>query len=444
MVRQDISNLKNIEAEQALLCSMMLKPDIIYDVASQLKADDFYSMQDRLFFTNLVNMAMERKPIDMVTTVEYMRNSGDLDKIGGIMAVTTVVNATSTSSQYEQYVDIVMKYSKRRQAVTLAEEMTQIASDVTQDFSSEDFMQRIAELSMGKKTVIRTFGEEMVEFMSELDRMRMEKFSGILSGFDQLDVVTGGWKPTQFIVVAARPAMGKSALALNFAVNAGLAGKSVALFSLEMPKFDLISRMIAFEQNVSMSHFQTPQLLSDDDYTRILLAGEKLTKCNIHMFDECVATPTDIISRCKAVQAKHGLDLVIIDYLQLMTAGGRYGDNRVQEVSYISRQLKMIAQNMRVPIIALSQLNRSIETRNDKRPMMSDLRESGSIEQDADKVIMLYRESYYERDNDDTSTEVIVAKNRNGELGTVMLDFYGEFTKFISQKNIVPNSSIPA
>lgn len=444
MVRHDISNLKNIEAEQALLCSMMLKPDIIYDVASQLKADDFYSVQDRLFFTNLVNMALERKPIDMVTTVEYMRNSGDLEKIGGIMAVTSIFNQVSTSSQYEQYIDIVTKYSKRRQAVTLAEEMTQIASDVTQDFSSEEFMQRIAELAMGKKTVIHTFSEEMVEFMAELDKMRMEEFCGIKSGFDQLDIVTGGWKPTQLIIVAARPSMGKSALALNFAVNAGLAGKSVCLFSLEMPKFDLISRMIAFEQNVSMSHFQTPQLLSDDDYTRILLAGERLTKCNIHMFDECVATPTDIISRCKAVQAKHGLDLVIIDYLQLMTAGGRYGDNRVQEVSYISRQLKTIAQNMKVPIIALSQLSRSLESRNDKRPMMSDLRESGSIEQDADKVIMLYRESYYERGNDDTSTEVIVAKNRNGALGTVMLDFFGEFTKFISQKNIVPNSSIPA
>ena len=272
----------------------------------------------------------------------------------------------------------------------------------------------------------------------------MEKFSGILTGFEQLDIMTGGWKPSQLIILAARPGMGKSALALNLAVNAGKEGKSVALFSLEMPKFDLIARMIAFEQNVSLAHFQTPQLLSDDDYTRILLAGEKLTKCNIHLFDENVATPTDVISRCKAVQAKCGLDLVIIDYLQLMTAGGKYGDNRVQEVSYISRQLKMLAQNMGIPVIALSQLSRSLESRNDKRPQLSDLRESGSIEQDADAVMMLYRESYYERDNDDTSTELAIMKNRNGELGTVMLDFFGEFTKFISApQNAVPSSQIP-
>lgn len=444
MVKANISDLKSNEAEQSLLSSMMLKPDIIYDVASRIKSDDFYSTQNQLFYQCLVNMSAERQPIDLVTVTEYMRKSGDLEKVGGLMAVSQIYNICGTSAQYGQYAEIVLKYSKRRQAVNLAEEMALMAGDVTQEFSSEEFMQKIAELSMAKKTIIRTFGEELVEFMAELDKRRMEKFSGILTGFEQLDIMTGGWKPSQLIILAARPGMGKSALALNLAVNAGKEGKSVALFSLEMPKFDLIARMIAFEQNVSLAHFQTPQLLSDDDYTRILLAGEKLTKCNIHLFDENVATPTDVISRCKAVQAKCGLDLVIIDYLQLMTAGGKYGDNRVQEVSYISRQLKMLAQNMGIPVIALSQLSRSLESRNDKRPQLSDLRESGSIEQDADAVMMLYRESYYERDNDDTSTELAIMKNRNGELGTVMLDFFGEFTKFISApQNAVPSSQIP-
>ncbi|BAL83551.1 putative replicative DNA helicase [Selenomonas ruminantium subsp. lactilytica TAM6421] len=444
MVKAKISDLKNSEAETGLLCSMMMKQDIIYDVSSTLKAEDFYSAQNQIIFKNLVAMSVKRQPIDLVTVVEQLRNSGDLEKVGGIMAITQIFNAVATSARYAEYADIVLKYSKRRQAVALSEEIARVACDVTQDFDSEDFMRKVAELAMNKQTTIKGFDEELVDFMAELDKRRIEKFSGILSGYDQLDSMTGGWKPSQLIILAARPSMGKSALALNFAVNAGMAGKSVAMFSLEMPKFDLISRMIAFEKNVRLAHLQTPQLLSEDDFTRIILASEKLSKCNIHMFDENVATPTDVISRCKAVQAKNGLDLVIIDYLQLMTAGGRYGDNRVQEVSYISRQLKMMAQNMGIPVIALSQLSRSLESRNDKRPQLSDLRESGSIEQDADKVMMLYREAYYDRESDDTSTELIVMKNRNGELGTVMLDFFGEFTKFISApNNVVPSSQIP-
>lgn len=440
--------LKNTEAEYALLSCMVFKNAIVPDVMSRVESTDFYSQTNRLLFNAIAELYNTDVAIDYVTFVDHLKHKGVMDKVGGPAAVMRVIETEFTANNYEHYVDIILVYSKRRKMLELAEKIANRAVELSDEVSLDDIKAEIAELAINKPNDVRTMQEEILDFLAEFDRRRKDPNGGVQSGFDCLDRKTLGWKPSQLIILAARPAMGKTAFALNVAVNAAMNGKSVAIFSLEMPKYDLIARMVAYMKNVPISSFQLPSEMTEQDYGNAYLALDTLLKYNLHLFDKNVATPNDIIATCKAVQGKYGLDLVIIDYLQLLTSGGKYEGNRVQEISYISRQLKMLAQNMGIPVIALSQLSRAVETRDDKRPRLSDLRESGSIEQDADEVLMLYREGAYNPNTTDKSSELIIAKNRNGELGAVRLQYHGLFTKFSPGDGFyaghdVPSSSIP-
>lgn len=445
-------SLSSVDTEAKLLSSILLKSDIIYDVSARLLPSDFYRKQYGVVYSAMLALATERKGVDVVTVTERLKARNDLERIGGLATITYLANLTPTAANYSMYVDIVLKYSKRRQMADLGALITGEANDLSKDISVDELQARIAKLAIGKGSEVSNFSDEIMGFMKRLDEMYQNGEDGIHSGFSMLDAATRGWKPAQLIVLAARPGMGKSALALNFAVNAAKEGKKVAYFSLEMPKFDLISRIVSFEGEIKLGDLQSPKLLGESGYSRLFTVAEKLHKLNVFLFDDNVATPADVAARCKVVQGLYGLDMVIVDYMQLMTAGGKYRDNRVQEVSYISRALKMLAQNMKIPVIALSQLSRGVEARQDKHPMLSDLRESGSIEQDADIVMMLYRESYYIHTkrgddnkpvpNDDPYTELEVLKNRNGQPCTVGLDFIGQFTKFVDDTGIT-NEGVP-
>ena len=440
--------LDSADVEARLLGSILVKSDCIYDVASRISPSDFYRKQYGLVYAALLDLANRRKPIDIVTATECLKERGDLERAGGVQVMTYLINLVPTAANYSVYADTVLKYSKRRQMMELGEIIKGEAADLSQDVSVEELQSRIASLAIGKQSKVTTFEDEMVAFFARINELYEGDGNSIESGYWQLDAVTKGWKPAQLIILAARPGMGKSALALNFAINAAKAGKKIAYFSLEMPKFDLITRIVAFEAGVDLSLLQAPRSMQSTDFDKVGACAEKLHKLNVFLFDDNVATPADIAARCKVVQGQYGLDMVIVDYLQLMTAGGRFKDSRVQEVSYISRALKMLAQNMKIPVLALSQLSRGVEARQDKHPMLSDLRESGSIEQDADIVMMLYRESYYVHIkrggdnkpvmNNDTYTELEVLKNRNGQPATVGFDYIGQFTKFVERDEDVP------
>lgn len=445
---KQLGNLKNIEAEQCLLGAMLMKADIIADVESRVKTNDFYSTKNRVIYKAIKALNANGAKIDNIALIEFLKKMSKLDAVGGIMAIQQIEGMVYTAANYKAHIEVILKYSKRRQMLDLSEKLAQQAISLDDELSLSDVQEEIARIAVDDLGDLRTMQEEMLDFMEEFTKRKSDGYAGVQSGFTQLDRKTLGWKPSQLIILAARPSMGKTALALNFAINASMTGKSVAIFSLEMAKYDLIARMLAYMKNINLGKFLAPGEMEQRDYDRFFVGADSLSQHNLHLFDKNVASPSDIIAMCKTVQSRYGLDLVIIDYLQLLTSGGKYEGNRVQEVSYISRQLKMLAQNMSVPVIALSQLSRGVESRDDKRPRLSDLRESGSIEQDADAVMMLYRDSYYNPDTQDTTSELSLVKNRNGELGTIKLNFQGQFTKFSPAEGLyaghdVPDSSIP-
>lgn len=438
METMNIGALASPDLEADLLGTIFIKPDNIFDIETIIKPSDFYRAAYGEIYQTMTEMAKDGEAIDLVTVTERLRKSNKLNRVGGLSIITAVANTVPSAVNYKRYAEDILMYSRRRQMVDVAETLRSEAFNMSKDISIEEMQAKIANIAIGNGNKVLTMKEELLRYLEQLSESYTNGDSCNLSGYEELDAVTGGWKPSQLIILAARPAMGKSALALNFAINSAKQGKKVAYFSLEMPKQDLINRMLASEKMINLSRLQTPPMLSQEDYSKAVQGVDILQDLGIYMFDSNVASPSDVMTRCKMIQGRFGLDLVIIDYLQLMTSGGRYEGNRVQEVSYISRALKMMAQNMKIPVIALSQLSRGVESRNDKRPMLSDLRESGSIEQDADIVMMLYRQSYYDLGSNSGETELNVVKNRNGKIATVGLQFFGEFTKFTSRQVEVP------
>lgn len=431
----------DLAAEQSVLGSVFISPDSLIFLADELVPDDFYKPANKIVFKTMLSLLEKGEPIDATTMGSALTNQGDISKIGGITYIVELVNSTPTSKNVEHYAKLVKEKATLRKMI--ADLSDSLSSAYQGDVSIDDIVAK-TEKSMldisnqNTGTGFRNVADildthmQMVETRSQTDGV----VTGLSTGFVGLDKITTGLHEDNLIILAARPAMGKTALALNIAQYIAVKEKKpVAIFSLEMGAESLIERMLAAEGMVEGYHLKTGNL-SVEEWSRLVHAQGNLYDAPIFVDDTAGIRISEIRSKArKLAQEMGGLGVIIIDYLQLIT--GSKGENRQQVVSEISRELKILAKDLKVPVIALSQLSRAVEQRQDKRPMLADLRESGSIEQDADIVAFLYRDAYYQKEQADSQevnnvTELILEKNRHGSLGTVKLYFHKEYTKFSS------------
>ena len=431
----------DLVAEQSVLGAVFISPDTIISLADELTPDDFYKPANKIVFKTMLSLLEKGEPIDATTMISALTNQGDISTIGGITYVVELVNSTPTSKNVEHYAKLVKEKATLRKVI--ADLSESLSSAYQGDVSISDIISK-TEKSMldisnqNTGTGFRNVADILDTHMQIVEtRSQTDGFvTGLSTGFVGLDKITTGLHEGNLIILAARPAMGKTALALNIAKHvATVERKPAVIFSLEMGAEELIERMLASEGMVPAYHLKTGNL-STDEWKRLVQAQNNLYDAPIFVDDTAGIRISEIRSNArKLAQETGGLGVIIIDYLQLIT--GAKGENRQQIVSEISRELKILAKDLKVPVIALSQLSRAVEQRQDKRPMLADLRESGSIEQDADIVAFLYREAYYQKEQADSQeannvTELILEKNRHGSLGTVKLYFHKEYTKFSS------------
>lgn len=425
----------NMEAEQSVLGAMLLDKNAIAAATEVLKGEEFYKESHRHLFGAIKDLYDNDEPVDIVTLVDLLRGRGHLEIVGGISYISDLAKSVATTSNVKKHARIIdEKYTLRRLILSSNEIIEKCYSqhedvqnvlghaeknifDISQKKNNQDFEHISA-------TITKSF-----EDFEKLYKNKGE-ITGIPSGFRDLDRTTSGFQKGDMILVAARPSMGKTAFVLNLALTAGLrAGKSVAVFSLEMGKEQLVYRMLCSEANVDMQKLRVGDL-GEEDWIKLARAAGPMANSKIFIDDTPSISISEMRSKCRRLKIEKGLDYIIIDYLQLMT-GSRKSESRQQEVSEISRSLKGLAKEIGAPVIALSQLSRAPEMRADHRPILSDLRESGSIEQDADVVMFLYRDEYYNKDTEKKGiAEVILAKQRNGPTGTVELAWVGQYTKF--------------
>ncbi|GAB6934974.1 MAG: replicative DNA helicase [Bacillota bacterium] len=427
----------NIEAEQAVLGAVFLEKEALITAMEIVRPEDFYRTAHQRIFQCMIDLLERGEPIDLVTVTAELQNRKWLEEVGGVSYLTDLANAVPTAANVEYYARIVEEKALLRRLIRVA---TQIAStgygeteDVGEILSQAE--RNILEISQRrsrgqfvsiKDVLLETY--EKIEFLAT----HRGEVTGVASGYPDLDRMTSGFQPSDLIIVAARPSVGKTAFALNIAQNVGIRGETVAIFSLEMSAQQLVTRMLCAEGNLEAHKLRTGYL-EEEDWERLTMAISTLSKAPIFIDDTPGITVTEIRSKLRRLKAERGLSLVVIDYLQLIQGRSRYAENRQQEISEISRSLKGIARELHVPVIALSQLSRAVEQRQDKRPILSDIRESGSIEQDADIVAFLYRDDYYDPETDRKNiVEVIIAKQRNGPTGKVELVFLKEYNKFVS------------
>ncbi|MFD0682319.1 MULTISPECIES: replicative DNA helicase [Paenibacillus] len=427
---------QNLEAEQAVLGAILLDSESLVTAMERISSDDFYRTSHQRIFESMIELAEENEPIDLITLTARLQNKQELEEIGGIKYLSELANAVPTAANINYYAQIVEEKSMLRRLIRAATNI------VTEGYSSTDEIgdllgdaeKRILEISQRRSnTGFIAIRDVLMEVFDKVEFLYNNKggTTGIKSGFLDLDKMTAGFQRSDLIIVAARPSVGKTAFALNIAQNVGVREKqTVAIFSLEMGAPQLVQRMICAEANVDATRMRTG-FLEQDDWEKLTMAIGALSEANIYIDDSPSVTVADIRAKCRRLKQERGLGMILIDYLQLIHGRGK-GDNRQQEVSEISRTLKQIARELDVPVIALSQLSRGVEQRQDKRPMMSDLRESGSIEQDADIVAFLYRDDYYDKESEKKNIiEIIIAKQRNGPVGTVELAFLKNFNKFV-------------
>ena len=431
----------DLVAEQSVLGAVFISPDTIISLADELTPDDFYKPANKIVFKTMLSLLEKGEPIDATTMVSALTNQGDISNIGGINYVVELVNSTPTSKNVEHYAKLVKEKATLRKVI--ADLSDSLSSAYQGDVSIGDIIAKteksLLDISnQNAGTGFRNVADILDTHMQIVEtRSQTDGFvTGLSTGFVGLDKITTGLHEGNLIILAARPAMGKTALALNVAKYVStIERKPAVIFSLEMGAEELIERMLASEGMVPAYHLKTGNL-STDEWKRLVQAQNNLYDAPIFVDDTAGIRISEIRSNArKLAQEMGGLGVIIIDYLQLIT--GAKGENRQQIVSEISRELKILAKDLKVPVIALSQLSRAVEQRQDKRPMLADLRESGSIEQDADIVAFLYRDAYYQKEQADSQeannvTELILEKNRHGSLGTVKLYFHKEYTKFSS------------
>lgn len=433
---------QNIEAEQSVLGGMLLDKEAVIIGEDILRKKDFYKEAHAVIFEAILNLAHQGKEVDILTVTEELRRMERLDDVGGMAYVNELPEHCILPKAIKRHAEIVRDKSKLRQLIGAANEIAAQAYAGRDDTIEivDDAERLILEVSKDeRKTDFVLLGEAVSKELGDITA-KYENPSGITglsSGFMRLDSLTTGFQKGDFIIVAARPSMGKTAFVLNIAKNVSVGlKKTVAFFSLEMPRNQLVQRLLCSTALVDSQKIRTGRLATQRDWSSLANAASVLMDAPLYIDDTSGITVADIRSKARRLKAEKGLDLIIIDYLQLMQSrGSRASDSRQQEISEISRSLKGLARELNVPVIALSQLSRSVEARQDHRPFLSDLRESGSLEQDADMVSFLYREAYYNKeleadDEKKNLTEIILAKNRNGPVGTVEMYFAGQFTLF--------------
>jgi replicative DNA helicase len=429
----------NLEAEQSVLGAILLSDKAMYGLVIEegLRSDDFYRDQHRVVYQAMLDLYESSEGIDVLTVTERLRQQGQLEDGGGEGAIHALAGAVPAAGNVRHYAQIVRENALMRRLLTTTYEIQ--ASVVTHDASPRDLVER-AERAMlevahdDRQKDFRSIEEVLNEELDKLHKLSIEgtSLTGVPSGFRDLDEITGGFQPGNLIVLAARPSMGKSALVTNIAENAAVDdGRSVALFSLEMSESELAQRFVASQASIKGEDLRKGRV-AENRWNKIVEATNRLAKAPLYIDDSSDVGMLEIRAKARRLHAQHDLDLIIVDYLQLMRADGRI-ENRVEQVSQMSRGLKILARELNIPVIALSQLNRGVEARTDKRPLLSDLRESGAIEQDADLVMFIYRDEYYNQDSEhEGEADIIISKHRNGALGDVTLTFRKEFPKFMN------------
>ncbi len=429
---------QNIDAERSTLGSMLLEKEAIEKGIEILKAEDFYREAHRVIFEVIVHLSNKGEPIDIITVSEELTRRNMLDKVGGIPYLTALANAVPTAANIEYYSRIVGEKSLLRSIITVASNIISMGYEGAEEVNviMDEAEKQIFQVTQRRNTKgFVSLRNILIETFERIEMLYESKggVTGLPTGFTDLNRMTAGLQPSDLIILAARPSMGKTTFALNIAQSAAVDQKiPVIVFSLEMSKEQLALKLLCSEAGVDNQRIRTGTLM-DSDWPRLSHALGSLSEAAMFIDDTPGVTALDIRAKARRIKAEHGLGLIVIDYLQLMQSNGKgRSENRQQEVSDISRTLKALARELHVPVIALSQLSRAVEQRTDKRPNLSDLRESGSLEQDADLVAFLYREDYYNPETDKKNiTELIIAKQRNGPVGTVDLLFQKEFSKFV-------------
>lgn len=426
----------DIDAEQAILGSMLTDKDAVIAALEVLKEDSFYREDHKLIFSAITSLYSKNEPIDVITVKAELSEMGVLDRVGGLEYLVELPERVPTTANVERYVKIVDEKAMLRRLISTANELIALGYDESEDVDNIMDMaeKRVFDMAQKKNTKgYSVMKDILVESFAELERLYNQKgnVTGVSTGFYDLDNITAGLHNSDLLIVAARPAMGKSAFAINLAANAAIMSKvPVVIFNLEMSKEQVGNRILCSEALVDSNKIRTGQL-DDEDWMKLAQTLGKMSDAPIYIDDTPGISAMEIRAKCRKLKIEKNIGLIVIDYLQLISGSGKKNTSREQEISEISRSLKILAKELNVPVIALSQLSRTAEKRDDKRPMLSDLRESGAIEQDADIVMFLYRDDYYNPDSEKKNVaEVILAKHRGGSTGTVELAWLPSYTKF--------------
>ena len=429
----------SVEAEQSVIGSMIMDRDAIMTASEVITSEDFYQSQYGVLFDAMLELYNEGKPVDLVTLQERLREKDVPPEISSLEFVRDLLDAVPTSANVRHYATIVQEKSMLRKLIKVNEDIANtcyLAREKTEDIL-EETEKKIFDLLQYRSTGdFVPIKQVVLNALDKIEKASKNKgtVTGIPTGFIDLDYKTSGFQPSDLILIAARPSMGKTAFVLNVAQHMAFKeGKTVAIFSLEMSKEQLVNRLFSLESKVDSQALRTGNL-TDEDWAKLIEGAAVVGKSNLIIDDTPGISIAELRSKCRKFKLEHDLGIIIIDYLQLMS-GGKHSESRQQEISEISRSLKAVARELNVPVVALSQLSRAVEQRPDHRPMLSDLRESGAIEQDADVVMFLYRDDYYNKDTDKKNiAEVIIGKQRNGPIGTVELVWLPNYTKFANMK----------
>ncbi|KTC95709.1 replicative DNA helicase [Legionella erythra] len=429
----------SVEAEQSIIGGLMLDNQVWDKISTKLCEADFYRTEHRVLFRNVVELSKREQPFDVVTLLDMLKSNNDLDDAGGETYLFELANNTPSVANISAYADIVREKSVQRQLIAIAGEI----ADAAYNPSGRE----VPELLDLAETRVFAIAEQtggdggpesiksiLVKAVEKIDALyhNGDAITGLATGLTDLDAMTSGLQPSDLIIVAGRPSMGKTTLVMNMAEHAAIrGGKPVLVFSMEMPSDSLAMRMMSSLGRIDQHRIRTGKL-DDDDWPRVTSAVHMLSEAPLFIDDTPALSPSEMRARARRLAKEHGqLGLIVVDYLQLMKVPGFKADNRTAEISEISRSLKALAKELQVPVVALSQLNRSLEQRSDRRPVMSDLRESGAIEQDADLICFIYRDEVYNEDSPDKGVaEIIIAKQRNGPIGKVRVAFLGKYTRF--------------
>jgi replicative DNA helicase len=424
------------EAEEAVIGAVLINPNSFLTVASFLKADDFYLLRHSYVWQAMQRLHERKEPIDNITLGKELEDLGMLNEVGGHAFITQLISNTPTSAHAEVYGRLVERAAIRRKLIRASDEIRALALNEEMTIESVTTEAELKLFDVTDTQLKREFvsmNDAVNEYFDRIEHLMQSSTEsiGLPSGFRDLDALLGGFQKSDLLIFAGRPGMGKSSFLLSAAVNAARIGGRIAIFTMEMGVDQLTQRMISMETGIASQKLRLGQL-NPNEYSRFVEAAGRVSRFPIYIDDTPALNPIQMRTKCRRLQHEHGIDLVIVDYMQLMNAGGQYQNNRVQEISYISRAMKELARELKVPVFSAAQLSRAVEQRQDKRPVLSDLRESGSIEQDADIVMFLYRDSVYNEATEfPNQAEIIVSKHRNGPTGTISLYFDKSVTKFI-------------